>query len=140
MHVQTNIPGSFKKPPIAITVNEGDPPLTIYFRSTVPISCPDMETQTSCKISVEIGDIPDTDRIGVGSCFMIFSGLESTGKLSELRVQALLTAGIQHRTSVIRFKAVETHPKFFWSGYRLYEIHVSVGFKKDISFCFVSLA
>lgn len=136
MHVQTNKPGSFKNPPIE--VNEGDPPLTLYFRSTVPISCPDVEYETSCKITVEIDDIPAKDRIGVGSCSMVFNGLDSTGKLAKQSVRALLTAGIHHRTPVIRFLPVETDQNFFWNKYRLSDI-VASALLRCISLCVVSL-
>lgn len=124
MRLQTNKPGSFTNPPIEL--NEGDPPLTLYFRSTVPISCPDVQYETSCKFTVEIDDIPATDRVGVGFCSMVFNGLESTGKVSMQSVKALLTAGIHHRTPVIRFKPVETDQNFFWNKYRLSDIVVSV--------------
>lgn len=116
--------GTFTNP--AIIIHESSPPSTIYFKSTVPISCPETNFRTFCKIEVYVDDIPPKDDIGVGSCLMVYSGWVTGKNSSTLTVRALPTPGIHHRTSVISFKPIVADYDFFWDGYQAPDIYIKV--------------
>ena len=116
-----NTEGSFTSP--RIEIDEKSPALTLYFKATVPISCPVIEGRTTCKITIKMED--SNNGLGLSSCNMVFSGLEKDSKPKIQRVKALPTPGILQRTSVIRFRAISTNPEFFWHGYKVPDISVS---------------
>lgn len=125
----TNAEGSFTSP--RIEIDERSPPLTLYFRATVPVSCPMTTHGTFCRFTVYMADIAIKDGLGMQECSITFVGLDIDKKLSSTQmIKAQTTPGIMNRASVLRFKPVICNEESFWHQYQLPDIPIIV---KDTS-------
>ena len=96
-----------------IDINASTPSVTIYFNSTVPITCP-------CSMTIQV----HSSNVKKSTCSIAFNALDAPGTNHTLKISPYKTAGSYSPVGQLSFDPI-TLPNSFWNGYTIKKIPVS---------------
>ena len=99
-----------------IEFDAGVPNVTLYFNSTVPITCP-------CKMPMHMNTT--NHNLQRSSCSLVFNAISSPGYTPSMVIKAKSTPGAISQTGLLAFSPVSLLNSF-WDGYKLQTIPVII--------------